>query len=253
MPTVGEARPGVSRLAWEPLPMPPWSSPNRPGVLKIRPQYAESSAYGADMAVNMEETKVSASPEASGAGAGPMFERVLVAIDDSQSSPVALSYVAALAGEHGSSVHVLSVNEILIGGRGLAAMTDSESARLVEVAVRELRGGGIDASGSVVRANGFYLAQAIVEAAEDRQADAIVVGSRRRRRLGRVFGRSVRDRVISLTALPVLVAPAPLEATGRHLRGNAVFEVPEVDSQGAILGSGPADRAFLYGSHGHRL
>src|SRR5271165_6197559 len=124
----------------------------------------------------MEETKVNASFRGRGAGAGPKFERILVAIDDSPSAPVTLSFVAALGRQHASSVHVLTVNELLAGGRGRGDMTDTEAGRLVEGAVRELRAGGIAASGAVIRTSAFYLARAIVERAEDHQAGAIVLG-----------------------------------------------------------------------------
>ena len=148
-----------------------------------------------------------------------MFERILVAIDDSSSAPVTVSFVAAFAHRHASAVHVVTVNQLLAGGRGWAESTDTEAARLVEGAVRELHGDGIVASGAVVRTSAFYLARAIVEGAEDYQASVIVLGSRRRRGFGRVFGRSVREHVVSLTTLPVLVAPAPLEGSG-HRQGH---------------------------------
>jgi hypothetical protein len=38
----------------------------------------------------------------------------------------------------------------------------------------------------------------------------MVLGSRRQRRFGRFAGKGIRERVISLTSLPVLAAPSPL-------------------------------------------
>jgi len=163
-----------------------------------------------------------------------MFERILVAIDDSSSAPVTLSFVAALAHGHASAVHVVNVNQLLAGGRGWAESTDTEAARLVEGAVRELQGSGITASGAVVRTSASYLARTIVERAEDFQASAIVLGSRRRRGIGRIFGRSVREHVTSLTTLPVVVAPAPLEDSEHH-RGNGIEATVEPTIVGGPL------------------
>ena len=43
-----------------------------------------------------------------------MFERLLVAIDNSPGSDVALSFAVALAKQSGASVHVLHVNEHVV-------------------------------------------------------------------------------------------------------------------------------------------
>jgi len=171
-----------------------------------------------------------------------MFERILTAVDDSPSSAVTLSFVAALAHERGASVHVLNVNEILSGQRGHALLTDTEAARLVEAAVRELRAGGIEASGSVVCANSFRLPRAIADVATDRKADVIVLGSRRRPRpFGRLSGRGLRERVIAVSPLPVMVAPAPLESGpargAKSVRPWAEERRPQTD---AARGESPA-------------
>jgi hypothetical protein len=52
-----------------------------------------------------------------------------------------------------------------------------------------------------------------VTTALERSADAIVLGSTRNRRLGRLFSPQVRERTTRLTALPVLTAPSPLKVT----------------------------------------
>ncbi|HTZ09362.1 MAG TPA: universal stress protein [Acidimicrobiales bacterium] len=152
-----------------------------------------------------------------------MFEHLLVAIDETPSCPVTLSFVTALARQEQASVHLVFVNELVAGGRGRAHSTDAEALRLVELAALELRAAGIPTTGSVVRANPFFLAQAVAACAERRGADAVVLGSRRRRFLGRLSGHAVRERIIGATHLPVLVAPAPLaEPRRRRARGELV-------------------------------
>lgn len=166
-------------------------------------------------------------------GSEVMFERMLVAIDDTPSSPVTVSFVTALARERTASVHLVYVNQILAPGRGRARSTDAEAARLVERAALELRAAGIAVTGSVVRANPFYLTQAIAETALRRQSDVIVLGSRRRRFVGRLCGHAVRERIISASHLPVLVAPAPLaDPRRRRSRGELVPAPPGGDGRG---------------------
>jgi nucleotide-binding universal stress UspA family protein len=139
-----------------------------------------------------------------------MFQRLLVAIDNSEGSDVALSFAVALAKQSGASVHVLHVNEHVVGGNGVTLRTDEEVTRLLTEAVEHLRDEGIRTSGSVRRAPYRHVAQCIAAMAEERSADVIVLGAKRRRQWARLAGRGVRERTIRLTVLPVITAPAPL-------------------------------------------
>jgi nucleotide-binding universal stress UspA family protein len=143
-----------------------------------------------------------------------MFERLLVAIDDTAAGEVGISFATALAHRYGASVHVFHVNELLIGGRGVTLETDRDASRLVDRAVQQLQDSGVEATGEYVVANCFTLAPHIAEAASRSGADAILLGSQRRRRLPRLFGRGVRERVTGVTPLPVLTAPSPLKLVG---------------------------------------
>jgi nucleotide-binding universal stress UspA family protein len=142
-----------------------------------------------------------------------MFTRILLAIDDnSSSSDVATSFAIAMATEQGASVHVVHVNEYLVGGRGVAVETHSEAMHRLESAVAALRAAGVTAQGSLYLTSCFGVESRIVNAANDWSADVIVLGSRRRRhRFSRFGGKGMRERVTSLTTLPVLAAPAPLD------------------------------------------
>jgi hypothetical protein len=73
----------------------------------------------------------------------------------------------------------------------------------------------VDASGSVSIASYRRVPQQIVAAAAEHRADAIVLGSHRRRRLARLFSFQVRERTTRLAALPVRSAPSPLEIPKR--------------------------------------
>jgi nucleotide-binding universal stress UspA family protein len=149
-----------------------------------------------------------------------MFSRILLAIDDSPSSDIAVSFATAMARQSAASVRVVHVNEYLVGGRGFTVETHAEAVRHLESAVRALRSAGIPAEGSLYLTSCFGVETRIVTAAQDWSADVIVLGSRRRRRWFSRFGTNgMRERVIALTALPVLTAPAPLSVDADPLAG----------------------------------
>jgi nucleotide-binding universal stress UspA family protein len=142
-----------------------------------------------------------------------MFDRLLLALDDSPAGEVATLFAAALARRTGATVHVLHVNEQLVGGNGVTLRSHQESTDLVSAAVRQLADAGVRARGSVSVTSYRGVPQRIVTTALERSADAIVLGSTRNRRLGRLFSPQVRERTTRLTALPVLTAPSPLKVT----------------------------------------
>jgi nucleotide-binding universal stress UspA family protein len=142
-----------------------------------------------------------------------MFDRLLLALDDSPAGEFATLFCVALANRTGATVHVLHVNERLVGGNGVTLRSRQESTDLVETAMRQLAEGGVRADGSVCVSSYRGVPKQIVAAALERSADAVVLGSTRNRRLGRLFSAQVRERTTRLTALPVLTAPSPLRVT----------------------------------------
>jgi nucleotide-binding universal stress UspA family protein len=142
-----------------------------------------------------------------------MFDRLLLALDDSPAGEVATLFATALARRTGATVHVLHVNERLVGGNGVTLRSRQESADLVSAAVRQLAEAGVRAGGSVRVSSYRGVPERIVTTALERSADAIVLGSTRSRRLGRLFSAQVRERTTRLSALPVLTAPSPLKVT----------------------------------------
>jgi nucleotide-binding universal stress UspA family protein len=147
-----------------------------------------------------------------------MFQRFLLAIDETPAGELGVSFASALARQTGASVYVFHANEFLVGGRGVTVETHEEAARVVDGAVDQLRAAGVEASGECALANCFTLAPRIADAATLAGADAIVMGSHRHRRFVRLFGRGIRERVTRMTPLPVLTAPSPLKL-GRRRRG----------------------------------
>jgi nucleotide-binding universal stress UspA family protein len=140
-----------------------------------------------------------------------MFQRLLLGIDDTAAGQIGTSFATALARQHSASVRVLYVNQFVVGGRGHTVLTSNQAHQLVDEAVEELQTYGVSASGEVLRATCFNVAPRIVEAAEQWPADAIVLGSHRHGRARHLFGQGVRERVLQLSALPIMIAPAPLK------------------------------------------
>jgi nucleotide-binding universal stress UspA family protein len=140
-----------------------------------------------------------------------MFKRILLAVDGKSSGDVAVDFATAMARDLGATVRVVHVNELMVGGRGVAVESESEAIEIVERAVTTLRRAGIGADGVHYLANCFTIGERIAETAQDWGADAIVFGSKRRSRWSRLRGAGLRERVTALTGLPVLTAPAPLK------------------------------------------
>lgn len=168
----------------------------------------------------MEETS-RGSRARQGKGKLQVLKRILLAVDGSTSGEVALDFASSLALDGNSRVRVVHVNELIVGGRGVAYETEAEAMEIVDRAVAMLRGRGIEADGVHYLANCFAVAQRIAEAAHDWGADAIVFGSRRHHRWTRLRGGALRERVTSLSGLPVVTAPAPLKV-GRRVHASAL-------------------------------
>src|ERR1700722_1092916 len=133
-----------------------------------------------------------------------MFTRILLAVDGTRSGETAVSFATALARQSGSSVRVVHVNELLVGGRGYASETELESMEIVDTAVAYLRSEGVAADGVHYLANCFTIADRIAEAAESWGADVIVLGSKRRRWFSRFGGSGLRERVTGPSGRPLL-------------------------------------------------
>jgi nucleotide-binding universal stress UspA family protein len=150
-----------------------------------------------------------------------MLKRILLALDSSDSGQVAISFTIAVA-DRDTEVRILHVNELLLGGRGQTMETPTEARFLLDDAVLQLRccgvtATGVMATGVVATATSFAVAECIIAEADRWSADAIVLGSARRRGLRRIASQGVRERVIRFSCLPVLAAPAPLRVASADL------------------------------------
>jgi nucleotide-binding universal stress UspA family protein len=134
----------------------------------------------------------------------PVVQRILLAVDASSQSRVAVDAAADLASVSRAEVvaiHVLESREAAVG-------SPASAERLVGEAVRRLRERGVEATGSVLAGTGG-VAGRIAGAADSQGADVVVIGSRRRPGPGHVMWGSTAGGLMHLTRHPILLAESP--------------------------------------------
>lgn len=139
-----------------------------------------------------------------------MWDRLLFAIDQYESGQTALEFTAGLAAATGTDVRVIHVRELSRLARVPPLESPDEADSLVEQAVFSLRLAGVGAEGRACSLPDDQVARRIVEESLYWVCDAVVLGTRRLRGVGRLSGRGVRDRILRLSPLPVIAAPTPL-------------------------------------------
>jgi nucleotide-binding universal stress UspA family protein len=137
-----------------------------------------------------------------------MYEKILVAIDQSPVAERVLAAARELAQLSGGEVRVVHLREREYVGRGagLASLETGDEAReVVDSAVRALSGDGIKASGQARNTLYGHAAREIIDEAEEFGAGVIVMGSRGHGDLAGLVLGSTAHKVIHLTDRPVLV------------------------------------------------
>jgi nucleotide-binding universal stress UspA family protein len=119
-----------------------------------------------------------------------------------------LDFAAGVATSNDVSVRVFHIRELSRMARVMPLETPADADELVREAVFSLGTFDLAAEGRFASALEDQVARRIVDEAVYWQCQAIVLGSRRVRGIARLSGRGVRERVLRLSALPVLVAPA---------------------------------------------
>ena len=140
-----------------------------------------------------------------------MFNRILVAIDDSEYTRQVIPTATELARKFQGDVFVLHVAE---HDRGRAAVysteTPAEATRLVADAVKTMLDAGVNARGEVHDVAAGHVAKNIVETATELRSDLIVMGSRGLSDVQGLLLGSVTHKVIQLAPVAVLVARGPI-------------------------------------------
>lgn len=144
-----------------------------------------------------------------------MYERILVAVDDSDTANLALQESIKLAGELKARlrlVHVIDVIGINLGADfpypvEVLDATSKRGRAILDQAGEAAREAGIPFETGLVEINrlGQRIPDVIVADAEAWPADLVVVGTHGRRGLGHLLLGSVAEGVVRLASKPVLL------------------------------------------------
>ena len=135
-----------------------------------------------------------------------MYEKILVAIDESEAADRVLTAARELAALAHGEIWILHLREREPSKFMAAANETTEDAQAtVDSAVQKLTAAGITTAGTVRDAIFGYAAREIVGEAKNRDAGVIVMGSRGRGDLAGLLIGSTAHKVLHLTDRPVLV------------------------------------------------
>lgn len=153
----------------------------------------------------------------------PMLRSILVPVDFSASSKLALEYALELARALGGAIHVIHAWEVpaylrpdLTVWAGEVSATLADQVRLgAEAAMREFsKDNALDGNETVtceLLPGAPY--QTILTVAEDGEFDLIVMGTHGRTGLSHALLGSVAEKVVRHASCPVLTVRAPRDAT----------------------------------------
>jgi nucleotide-binding universal stress UspA family protein len=125
------------------------------------------------------------------------MKTIVLAYNDTSDSDRALERTAELAGFYGAKVVVTSVVPVLVG-------TEPAPGPGLELQVAQTRLGELGIEAELVEAFG-EISEAIVEVAESRAADLIIVGTRELSHVERLLGYSVSEGVQRMARCDVLI------------------------------------------------
>ena len=137
-----------------------------------------------------------------------MYDKILVAVDRSETSDRALLAARDLALLSNGEVWVLHLRERELMTKTSVVLSDEterEAMAMVEAAVDKLTAAGVKAYGDVGTTLFGYAARNIVDDAKEHDVDVIVMGSRGRGDLAGLILGSTAHKVIHLADRPVLI------------------------------------------------
>jgi len=136
-----------------------------------------------------------------------MFEKLLVAIDNSDTTERVIAAAKELAKSTNAEVWVLHLREREVLGRtkGDAREDKDDALDLVNRTVTDLQSAGVNAHGQVRETLFGQAAKEIVADADEVDAGVILMGTRGRSDLAGLVLGSVAHKVINLSSRPVLV------------------------------------------------
>lgn len=151
-----------------------------------------------------------------------MYQRILVAVDGSDTAQLALDHALQLAKDQRARlriVHAIESIQDLVGMSGgypfdaspLIESMREEGQKVIDAAVARAQAAGVEAEATLVEAPPTSMertAAMLVREGKRWEADLIVVGTHGRRGLDRVILGSVAESLIRVAPLPVLLVRA---------------------------------------------
>lgn len=141
-----------------------------------------------------------------------MFKTIVLALDGSEGSDRIVPLGLALASEHGGRLVVAHADEQIVGkgGGSINALEGDVEARLKKLA-QQLTEDGIKTTVEIRSVMLGGPAPAIVEIADEADADLILCGTRGHSAVGGLLLGSVAQRLLHIAHQPVLVVPESAE------------------------------------------
>jgi nucleotide-binding universal stress UspA family protein len=145
-----------------------------------------------------------------------MYDEILVPTDGSEAAAAALNHAIDLAERYGARLHALYVVDArayatLDAGANLVIDSlEGEGDEAVRAIEERAEGAGLDVITEVATGTPH---EAILEYADERDIDLIVMGTHGRRGLDRVLLGSVTERVVRSSPVPVMTIRAPDESS----------------------------------------
>ena len=136
-----------------------------------------------------------------------MYDRLLVAVDHSETSARVIAAAKDLALLSKGKVWVLHLleKEVIAQMGDVPSESEQEARRAVTEGVDALRQAGVDAEGEIRPTTFGHAAREILADAKEHDADVIIMGSRGRSDFAGTILGSTAHKVIHLTDRPVLV------------------------------------------------
>jgi nucleotide-binding universal stress UspA family protein len=139
-----------------------------------------------------------------------MYKRILVPVDGSGTSRLALRHAVALAKEQGAELRLVYILERIQawaaeGPVDVESVLRESGRAVLEEAQKVAREGGVAAETAVVDAGVQRIARCIAEDAGSWNADLIVMGTHGRRGIDHLILGSVAEGVVRTARVPVLL------------------------------------------------
>lgn len=142
------------------------------------------------------------------------FRRILIATDGSRDALAATRMGGELARAQGAKVilvHAVAMPPVIPGAvappTDYMTYLDEQAKHAIAASEKVLKDYGVESEAVVVRSS--PAANVILNVADDRDVDLIVIGHRGMGAIGRLFLGSVSNRVVHESRRPVLLAPPP--------------------------------------------